>query len=471
MSYSAKKLLKQGLLTLPVVVMLSGCGMDDKSVSSQSAGDTVTVGEAKVRVAGSAVKGVIQQGLVTANRLVADSAGYFQVDRLAAKPVRTDNDGHYELRMRGKAEGWAIVQLQADSSTRMTCDVLPHCEQVGAEPVPFGGSFVLDSNFTLRGAGDLANGVIYLTPLTQLAVGIAERSANGLSAEALNTAYQDVETWFGLSAGALRLAPPDLTKLDQTLDASADAIQLAVLNAAFLALVNDDPKWGSITDVLNDMMSQVALNGRLDILGTGDNLSLSDIVDASAMQASELQLTVQSSTMSQKLAIVAHRNYQRFKTLADVYSGENGGIADSDGTGSESPTDGTTGDGGGETTVGGTDPVTPVDSVDPVAQEPIPEPVDPVDLVPANAALLTWQAPFTRENGDSLSMGEIAGYEIGYGTSADLLNQTLAIGEASTDTMLINDLAQGSWYFAIRTIDVDGNRSRWSDVVSKTIGI
>lgn len=464
MSYNAKKLLKQGLLTLPMVALLSGCGVDEKNVSSQSS-DTITIGEEKVRVTGDAVKGVIQQGLVTAHRLVANKSGDYEIDRLAAKPVRTDVTGHYELRMRGQARGWAMVTLTADGNTRMTCDVVPQCDQPGGEPVPFGSTFALSDGFTLRGAGDLAEGIVYLTPLSQLAIGIAERSPDGLSPEALDAAYGDVERWFGLTAGTLKLTPPDLTRLDETADASTDAIQLAVINAAFLALVNE-PRWDSITDVLQDMMDQVAVNGRLDILGNGDNLAMADIVDASAMQASQLQLTVDSSILSQRLAIVEHRNYQRFKTIADVYTEEGGDLA---GTLPSEPktgetTDGSTGgvaDGSTGGTGGGTD----------IVQPPISSEEPAADLIAANAALLTWQAPFSRENGASLSMGEIAGYEIGYGLAADALTQTLAVGEASIDQMLINDLTEGSWFFAIRTLDTDGNRSRWSEVVTKTIDI
>ena len=75
----------------------------------------------------------------------------------------------------------------------------------------------------------------------------------------------------------------------------------------------------------------------------------------------------------------------------------------------------------------------------------------------------------TRENGDSLAMGEIAGFEVVYGTSAENLDQSLAIGDASVDELLVDELTEGTWYFAIRTLDTDGNRSRLSEVVYKQI--
>lgn len=469
MSFNVNKTLKHGLLTLSAVALLSGCGTDDSTVSAQSAAGTETVSEAKVRVAGAAIKGVIQQGLVTANRLVVNEAGHYEIDPLLAKPVRTDVDGRYELRLGGKAQGWAVVELTADADTRMLCDVVPQCDQAGAEPVPFGQSFALSNDFTLRGAGDLASEIIDLTPLSQLAVGVAERSASGLSSEALNAAYQKVENWFGLSAGALRLTPPDLTKLNEAQNASADAMQVAVMNAAFLALVNDSSKWSSIAEVLNDMTSQIATNGKLDILGNGNNLALSDIVAMAALQASELQMTVESSIMSQKLVIVEYRSMQRFKTVADVYSEESANVAETDS--GDSADDGTTTDDADGTTddtviVDGTDGTTGGTGTD----QP-PANGGTGEVIPNNTALLSWQAPFTRQNGVSLSMGEIAGYEVGYGLTADTLNQTLAIGDASADELLIDGLSAGNWYFAIRTIDTDGNKSVWSEVVSKAIQI
>ena len=46
---------------------------------------------------------------------------------------------------------------------------------------------------------------------------------------------------------------------------------------------------------------------------------------------------------------------------------------------------------------------------------------------------------------------------------------SLAIGDASVDELLVDELSEGTWYFAIRTLDTDGNRSRLSEVVYKQI--
>ncbi|MBW4934093.1 fibronectin type III domain-containing protein [Marinobacter sp. F4206] len=417
-----------------MAAFLSGCGLDASDDSSITEAQSPGTVEPTAQVAGAAIKGVIQQGVVTANRLLEDKSGYYLPDRLAAKPVRTADDGSYELRLRGKADGWALVELRADGSTRMVCDVVPSCDQVGGGQVEFGQTLELSSDFVLRGAGDLVTETVHLTPLTHLAVTLAERSDEGLSPAALAGAYQTVEAWFGLSVGALSLVPPDLTRLDELEAVSADALQVAITNAAFLALVNDNDQWQSISDVLNNMSAQVVASGRLDITGDGTSLALADIVAASAAQASELQLVTESSIIDQKLVIVEYRNVQRFKTIADVYSGSDDG----------------------DTSV--------ADTTEPPTTEPAPEPA-----IPADAALLSWTAPLTRENGVSLSMGEIAGFEVVYGKSADALDQSIAIGDASVDELLVDDLSEGTWYFAMRTLDTDGNRSSLSEMVSKQI--
>ncbi len=467
---------------LPLAALLSGCGLDlaDGVSAGVGSGDA---NDSSVAVSGAAVKGVIRQGIVTANRLEADrKTGHYGPGRVAAKAVRTADDGSYNLQMRGKAEGWALVELRADDSTRMVCDVVPSCDQADAEPVAFGETLGLDREFILRGAGDLSAETIYLTPLTHLAVTLAERGEDGLSPATLSNAYQAVEGWFDLSAGALRLAPPDLTRLDDTDNVSADALQVAIVNAAFLALVNEKPQWQSIADVLADVTAQIETNGLIDITGDGVNLALADVVSTAALQASQLQLAVDSSVISHKLVLVEYRNVHRLKTIADVYEDTDTSIADNDrdttdGPDSpetvtdpvsgpvvsdtddatvESPTSGT------DTLVGGTDSgSTDTDS-------------DQTDTttgadVPANAALLSWTAPFTRVNGDSLSMGEIAGYEVVYGVNPDALDQSMAIGDASIDELLIDELGEGTWHFAIRTLDTDGKPSQLSEVLTKQI--
>ena len=462
---------------ISAVALLSGCGLDITSEDSNATAQSAGTDEPTVEIAGAAMKGVIQQGLVTANRLISYKDGNYSPQREAAKPVLTDDDGSYTWQLRGKADSWALVELQADGNTRMICDVVPQCLQSDAEPVAFGQPMGLDSSFSLLGAGDLQLETVNLTPLTHLAVTLAERSPNGLSPEAISGAYEKVEGWFGLTAGSLRLTPPDLTRLDDAGSVSADALQVAIANAAFLALVNENTQWDTISDVLNNVATQISATGQISLMGDGENVALADLVTVAAVQASEIQATVDSSIISQRLAVVEHRNVQHFKTIADVYEDSDTSLADTDtDTDTDStvsdPTDDTTSDNTGDTELADeTEDTTTTDgsSEDTVADTDTDSETTTEETIPANAALLSWTAPLTRENGESLSMGEIAGFEVVYGTSEEALDQSIAIGDASIDELLVDELTEGTWYFAIRTLDTDGNRSRLSEVVNKQI--
>lgn len=86
-----------------------------------------------------------------------------------------------------------------------------------------------------------------------------------------------------------------------------------------------------------------------------------------------------------------------------------------------------------------------------------------------NVAALSWNAPATRVNGEGLSMGELDAYVILYGQDADNLDRAITVGEASTMSFTIPDLAAGDWYFAIQVVDTQGLVSAPSRVVSKSI--
>ncbi|MBC7183358.1 MAG: hypothetical protein H5U30_07280, partial [Marinobacter sp.] len=174
-------------------------------------------------------------------------------------------------------------------------------------------------------------------------------------------------------------------------------------------------------------------------------------------------------------AVVQNRNVQHFQTIADVNADTGTTVGDTGettgGTTSDTTSDTTSGT-TSDTTSGGTVADTGTQTSEPPATDTTTGTTTGTTTevtIPANAALLSWTAPLTRENGESLAMGEIAGYEVVYGTSADNLDNSLAIGDASVDELLVDELTQGTWYFAIRTLDTDGNRSRLSEVVYKQI--
>ena len=89
--------------------------------------------------------------------------------------------------------------------------------------------------------------------------------------------------------------------------------------------------------------------------------------------------------------------------------------------------------------------------------------------VPAGdgTATLSWEAPTTTTTGASLT--NLAGYRIYYGISEDDLSQTIQLAGVGLQTYVIDNLGQGTWYFAIRAVTSAGVESSLSNIVSKTI--
>jgi uncharacterized lipoprotein NlpE involved in copper resistance len=83
-------------------------------------------------------------------------------------------------------------------------------------------------------------------------------------------------------------------------------------------------------------------------------------------------------------------------------------------------------------------------------------------------ATLSWEAPTTTTSGSALT--NLAGYRIYYGISASDLSQSVQLNNVGVQTYVIDNLGQGTWYFAIRAVTSAGVESALSDIVSKTIG-
>jgi len=91
---------------------------------------------------------------------------------------------------------------------------------------------------------------------------------------------------------------------------------------------------------------------------------------------------------------------------------------------------------------------------------------------PERSAVLSWSAPLTRVNGDSIPMGELDRYVIRYGQDSENLSEEVVVTNAASEAEMsheIGGLDNGTWYFTIQVQDVNGLISEPSDVVSKAI--
>jgi hypothetical protein len=85
----------------------------------------------------------------------------------------------------------------------------------------------------------------------------------------------------------------------------------------------------------------------------------------------------------------------------------------------------------------------------------------------SGAASLTWVPP--TQNTDGSTLTNLAGYRIVYGVSATQLTQTIQVTNAGTSSYVVENLAPGTYYFAIRAYTSGGAESTDSNVVAKVV--
>jgi len=82
---------------------------------------------------------------------------------------------------------------------------------------------------------------------------------------------------------------------------------------------------------------------------------------------------------------------------------------------------------------------------------------------------LNWTAPVARTDGSPISMSEIAGFTVHYGTSTGSYPNSLSVDDGSATSATIADLQAGTYYLTVTTRDSEGRESGNSDEVAKAV--
>jgi hypothetical protein len=85
----------------------------------------------------------------------------------------------------------------------------------------------------------------------------------------------------------------------------------------------------------------------------------------------------------------------------------------------------------------------------------------------AGAVTLSWLPPTTNTNGTTLT--DLAGYRIYYGQSPTAMTEVIDISNAGLTAYMVENLAAGTWYFAVKAVTTTGIESSLSNVASTTI--
>jgi hypothetical protein len=87
----------------------------------------------------------------------------------------------------------------------------------------------------------------------------------------------------------------------------------------------------------------------------------------------------------------------------------------------------------------------------------------------AKSIALSWDVPQEREDGSALETYEIDGYVIAYGTDANNLDQQITVEGGLVLEAVVENLTQGTYYFAIATVDSDGMQGAYSATIEQSI--
>jgi hypothetical protein len=88
--------------------------------------------------------------------------------------------------------------------------------------------------------------------------------------------------------------------------------------------------------------------------------------------------------------------------------------------------------------------------------------------VGTGSATIAWTPPTS--NTDNSPLTNLAGYRIYYGTSSGNLTQVLDLPNPGISSGVVENLAPGTWYFAVTSYNSSNVESERSNVTSKTIG-
>ena len=105
----------------------------------------------------------------------------------------------------------------------------------------------------------------------------------------------------------------------------------------------------------------------------------------------------------------------------------------------------------------------------PAPSSPAPGSPAPSSPVVTGSATLSWTAPVARADGSPLSLADIEGYRIYYGTSAGNYPNSVDINDGTAVQLTLNNLPVGTYHLAMTTYDVTGRESVLSPEVIKTI--
>src|SRR6188768_4244622 len=111
--------------------------------------------------------------------------------------------------------------------------------------------------------------------------------------------------------------------------------------------------------------------------------------------------------------------------------------------------------------------ITVADATHQVVTAPFSITVNPALESGSGVALLRWELPPSKVNGEPLD--DLAGYRILYGRSSSDLDHSVLIADPSTTSYQFSSLSSGVWYFAVVAVNADGLEGPPTTLATKSI--
>lgn len=247
-----------------VCLFITACGNSDKSSNQDS-------------LSGSAIKGVISDGIVSAYRII-------NADKVLLAESRTNPLGQFKLDIPPEHTNQLILlELSTDQKTRMRCDLTKGCTDYNSGAlIEFGNSITLPSFFKLYGiAGndESTRHRAFISPLTHLVVSTARNLNNSLSNDAINTASSWVTNALKLGAPPTQVQLKDITKLENLPQMSDEELKQSIISAAMYS-VTMESNWANENQSIDSVNLQGILS-EASALTTDLSTMLTDAVDNS----------------------------------------------------------------------------------------------------------------------------------------------------------------------------------------------
>jgi hypothetical protein len=265
------------LLLLCLGALTSGCSQTEETSTQNN-------------VNGSAIKGALESAIVSFYRIDTEN----QEPTLLAE-TRTQRGGVFGMKL-DIADAIILIQVSADSQTRMTCDVTSGCSNaVDMLYYEFGEKMPVDKDFQLFGllSQDLGGSWnANISPLSHIVVSTALNLPRGLTLQNITTAREWVEQTFALNTNILKTENIDLTQSAAYENANSANLAHSVINASFYELVQS-AAWQTATLTINelpiDYLNQTAARIAQDLLW--DNTRLDQAQAASLAGLASTNLT------------------------------------------------------------------------------------------------------------------------------------------------------------------------------------